>query len=111
MIDIETIGTGGGSIAWITREGHSRSARSAAGADPGPMCYPKGGTEPTITDANLVLGRIPPALIGGGIALDVERARAGIAALAADPGPERRAACAPASSRSPTGTRPTRSAR
>ena len=47
------------------------------------MCYPNGGDEPTITDANLVLGRIPPALIGGGIALDVERARAGIAALAA----------------------------
>ena len=47
------------------------------------MCYPNGGSEPTITDANLVLGRIPPALIGGGIALDVERARAGIAELAA----------------------------
>ena len=46
------------------------------------MCYPNGGSEPTITDANLVLGRIPPALIGGGIALDVERSRAGIAALA-----------------------------
>ena len=58
------------------------------------MCYPNGGSEPTITDANLVLGRIPPALIGGGIALDVERARDGIAALAARlPGNhERRAA-------------------
>jgi N-methylhydantoinase A len=82
MIDIETIGTGGGSIAWITREGHLKVGPRSAGAEPGPMCYPNGGTEPTITDANLVLGRIPPALIGGGIALNVARSRAGIAALA-----------------------------
>jgi N-methylhydantoinase A len=81
MIDIETIGTGGGSIAWITREGHLKVGPRSAGADPGPMCYPDGGAEPTITDANLVLGRIPPALIGGGIALDAARARAGIAEL------------------------------
>ncbi|MGA2125665.1 MAG: hydantoinase/oxoprolinase family protein [Xanthobacteraceae bacterium] len=83
MIDIETIGTGGGSIAWISREGHLKVGPRSAGAEPGPMCYPNGGAEPTITDANLVLGRLPPALIGGGIALDVERARAGLAALAA----------------------------
>jgi N-methylhydantoinase A len=83
MIDIETIGTGGGSIAWISREGHLKVGPRSAGAEPGPMCYPNGGSEPTITDANLVLGRIPPSLIGGGIALDVARARAGIAALAA----------------------------
>jgi N-methylhydantoinase A len=83
MIDIETIGTGGGSIAWISREGHLKVGPRSAGAEPGPMCYPNGGAEPTITDANLVLGRIPPALIGGGIALDVARARAGLAALAA----------------------------
>jgi N-methylhydantoinase A len=82
MIDIETIGTGGGSIAWISREGHLKVGPRSAGAEPGPMCYPNGGNEPTITDANLVLGRIPPALIGGGIRLDVARARAGIAALA-----------------------------
>jgi N-methylhydantoinase A len=82
MIDIETIGTGGGSIAWISREGHLKVGPRSAGAEPGPMCYPNGGSEPTITDANLVLGRIPPALIGGGIALGVERARQGIAALA-----------------------------
>src|SRR5204862_6815425 len=67
MIDIRTIGTGGGSIAWISREGHLKVGPRSAGAEPGPMCYPSGGTEPTITDANLVLGRIPPALIGGGI--------------------------------------------
>jgi N-methylhydantoinase A len=83
MIDIETIGTGGGSIAWISREGHLKVGPRSAGADPGPMCYPDGGGEPTITDANLVLGRLPAALIGGGIALDVGRARAGLTALAA----------------------------
>ena len=82
MIDIKTIGTGGGSIAWISREGHLKVGPRSAGAEPGPMCYPNGGTEPTITDANLILGRIPPALIGGGIPLDAERARNGIAALA-----------------------------
>jgi N-methylhydantoinase A len=83
MIDIETIGTGGGSIAWISRERHLKVGPRSAGAEPGPMCYPNGGSEPTITDANLVLGRIPPSLIGGGIALDIDRARGGIAALAA----------------------------
>ena len=82
MIDINTIGTGGGSIAWISREGHLKVGPRSAGAEPGPMCYPNGGAEPTITDANLVLGRIPPALIGGGVALDPSRACAGLAALA-----------------------------
>lgn len=82
MIDIETIGTGGGSIAWISREGHLKVGPKSAGADPGPMCYPNGGDQPTITDANLVLGRLPSALIGGGIALDVKRAQAGMADLA-----------------------------
>jgi N-methylhydantoinase A len=82
MIDIETIGTGGGSIAWISREGHLKVGPRSAGAEPGPMCYPNGGSEPTITDANLVLGRIPPSLIGGGIPLDMGRAQDGIAALA-----------------------------
>ena len=82
MIDIATIGIGGGSLAWISREGHLKVGPRSAGAVPGPMCYPNGGDEPAITDANLVLGRIPPALIGGGIALNVERSRAGIASLA-----------------------------
>jgi N-methylhydantoinase A len=82
MIDIRTIGTGGGSIAWISREGHLKVGPKSAGAEPGPMCYPEGGAEPTITDANLVLGRIPSALIGGGVVLDVSRSRAGLAALA-----------------------------
>ncbi len=82
MIDIKTIGTGGGSIAWISREGHLKVGPRSAGAEPGPMCYPNGGAEPTITDANLVLGRIPPALIGGGVALDAARSREGLATLA-----------------------------
>jgi len=82
MIDIETIGIGGGSIAGISREGHLKVGPRSAGAEPGPMCYPNGGDEPTITDANLVLGRIPAALIGGGIALNLGRAHAGLAALA-----------------------------
>src|SRR6202048_4681061 len=82
MIDIKTIGTGGGSIAWISREGHLKVGPRSAGAEPGPMCYPNGGVEPTITHANLVLGRIPSALIGGGIALDASRSRAGLARLA-----------------------------
>src|SRR5262249_57800071 len=63
-------------------EGHLKVGPKSAGAEPGPMCYPNGGAEPTITDANLVLGRIPSALIGGGVALDVSRSRAGLAALA-----------------------------
>src|SRR5258708_4885609 len=82
MIDIETIRTGGRSVAWISREGDLKVGPRSAGAEPGPMCYPNGGDEPTITDANLVLGRIPPSLIGGGIALDAARSRAGLAALA-----------------------------
>ena len=83
MLDVRTIGTGGGSVAWISREGKLRVGPKSAGAVPGPMCYPNGGNEPTLTDANLVLGRIPPALIGGGIPLDTERARGGLRALAA----------------------------
>jgi N-methylhydantoinase A len=82
MIDIATIGIGGGSIAWLSREGHLKVGPRSAGAEPGPMCYPNGGAEPAITDANVVLGRLPPALIGGGITLNVARAREGIAALA-----------------------------
>ncbi len=84
MIDVVTVGAGGGSIAWISPEGNLKVGPRSAGADPGPLCYGKGGTEPTVTDAHVVLGRIPPHLLGGEIALDVDAARAGIAALAAD---------------------------
>jgi N-methylhydantoinase A len=83
MLDVKSIGTGGGSIAWLSREGKLKVGPRSAGAEPGPMCYPGGGNEPTITDANLVLGRIPPVLIGGGIHLNLERAQAGLETLAA----------------------------
>jgi N-methylhydantoinase A len=76
MIDVVTVGAGGGSIAWISPEGTLKVGPQSAGADPGPLCYRKGGTEPTITDAHVVLGRIPPHLLGGEIPLDVDcRAR------------------------------------
>ena len=88
MIDVVTVGAGGGSIAWVTPEGTLKVGPQSAGADPGPLCYGKGGTEPTITDAHLVLGRIPPHLLGGEIPLDVDAARRGVrgAGRAARPG-------------------------
>src|SRR6476661_5313664 len=82
MIDVVTVGAGGGSVAWISPEGMLKVGPQSAGADPGPLCYAKGGTEPTITDAHVVLGRIPPHLLGGEIPLDVDAARAGITELA-----------------------------
>jgi N-methylhydantoinase A len=82
MIDVVTVGAGGGSIAWISPEGTLKVGPQSAGADPGPLCYAKGGTEPTITDAHVSLGRIPPHLLGGEIPLDVDAARAGIEAMA-----------------------------
>ena len=82
MIDVVTVGAGGGSIAWVTPEGTLKVGPQSAGADPGPLCYGKGGTEPTITDAHVVLGRIPPHLLGGEIPLDVDAARHGIRELA-----------------------------
>ncbi|HWC05604.1 MAG TPA: hydantoinase B/oxoprolinase family protein [Methylomirabilota bacterium] len=84
MIDLVTVGTGGGSIAWRAPEGGLRVGPASAGADPGPMCYGRGGTRPTVTDAQLVLGRIPPRLLGGEVPLSVDLARKGIEALAAD---------------------------
>src|SRR6187551_2676589 len=83
MIDVVTVGAGGGSIAWLSPEGTLKVGPQSAGADPGPLCYAKGGTEVTITDAHVVLGRIPPHLLGGEIPLDVEAARAGVDVLAA----------------------------
>ena len=82
MIDVVTVGAGGGSIAWISPEGTLKVGPKSAGADPGPMCYGKGGTAPTITDAHLVLGRIPPHLLGGEIPLQLSAAETGIADLA-----------------------------
>ncbi|WP_458190491.1 hydantoinase/oxoprolinase family protein [Haladaptatus sp. NG-WS-4] len=60
LIDIHTVGAGGGSIAWVDKAGGLRVGPQSAGADPGPICYGRGGTNPTVTDANLVLGRIDP---------------------------------------------------
>lgn len=78
MIDVVTVGAGGGSIAWISPEGTLKVGPQSAGAEPGPLCYGKGGTEPTITDAHVMLGRIPPHLLGGEIPLDLDAARRGI---------------------------------
>ncbi|HSF25889.1 MAG TPA: hydantoinase/oxoprolinase family protein [Actinomycetes bacterium] len=82
MIDVVTVGAGGGSIAWVSPGGALKVGPQSAGADPGPLCYRKGGTEPTITDAHVLLGRIPPHLLGGEIPLDVDAAREGVAKLA-----------------------------
>jgi N-methylhydantoinase A len=82
MIDVVTVGAGGGSIAWISPEGNLKVGPRSAGADPGPICYAKGGTEPTVTDAHVFLGRIPPHLLGGEITLDAGAARRGIEVLA-----------------------------
>ena len=110
MIDVVTVGAGGGSVAWVSPEGALKVGPRSAGADPGPLCYGRGGTEPTVTDAHLVLGRIPPHLLGGEIPLDVDAARAGLHDLADRLGLDLEA-CARASSRSRPGTRPTRCAR
>jgi N-methylhydantoinase A len=76
IIDINAIGAGGGSIAWIDRGGALNVGPQSAGAEPGPACYGRGGGEPTVTDANLVLGRInPDYFLGGEMKLDTERAR------------------------------------
>jgi N-methylhydantoinase A len=76
MVDVHSIGAGGGSIASVDALGLLRVGPSSAGADPGPACYGKGGTDPTVTDANLVLGYIPPrSLAGGEIDLDEEAGR------------------------------------
>ncbi|KRF36322.1 hydantoinase/oxoprolinase family protein [Nocardioides sp. Soil805] len=82
MIDVVTVGAGGGSVARLSPEGTLKVGPQSAGADPGPICYAQGGSEVTVTDAHVVLGRIPPHLLGGEIPLDVEAARGGIEALA-----------------------------
>ncbi|MET8383364.1 hydantoinase/oxoprolinase family protein [Streptosporangium canum] len=94
MIDIVTVGAGGGSVAWISPEGTLKVGPTSAGADPGPLCYGRGGTEVTVTDAHVFLGRVPPHLLGGEIPLDADAARQGIEALAGKVGlsPERTAA-------------------
>jgi len=83
-LDIVSLGAGGGSIAWVDAGGILHVGPESAGADPGPACYGKGGTAPTVTDANLVLGYLDPAnFLGGQTRLDVQAARRVVDALAA----------------------------
>ena len=82
QIDINTVGAGGGSIAYVEGGSVLKVGPRSAGADPGPACYGKGGTEPTVTDANVVLGRVGHRPLGGAIRLDPERARVAVADLA-----------------------------
>ncbi|MGI8576020.1 MAG: hydantoinase/oxoprolinase family protein [Egibacteraceae bacterium] len=91
MVDIVTVGTGGGSIAWVSGAGERTALKvgpRSAGADPGPLCYGQGGEEPTVTDAHLMLGRIPAALLGGEISLETDAARTGLEQLAGSVGME-----------------------
>ncbi|MEW2506130.1 hydantoinase/oxoprolinase family protein [Amycolatopsis sp. NPDC047767] len=82
-VDVRTVGAGGGSIAHVPELTKAlRVGPQSAGADPGPAAYGKGGTEPTVTDANVVLGYLPAQLAGGEITLDVEAARTAVAKVA-----------------------------
>jgi N-methylhydantoinase A len=86
MVEIRTIGAGGGSIAAVDAGGRLTVGPRSAGARPGPACYGHGGIEPTVTDANIVLGRLDPAFfLGGAMALDVEAARRAVAERVARP--------------------------
>ncbi len=82
MVDIHTVGAGGGSIAWRDPGGALRVGPRSAGAEPGPACYGRGGTEPTVTDANAVLGLLPGAL--SGVALDLPAAERALLGLGLD---------------------------
>jgi N-methylhydantoinase A len=82
MVDVHTVGAGGGSIAWRDAGGALRVGPRSAGADPGPACYGRGGTEPAVTDANLLLGFLSPESdLAGGVRLDREAASRSVAAL------------------------------
>jgi N-methylhydantoinase A len=83
QLDMHSVGAGGGSLAWLDVDGSLQVGPRSAGANPGPAAYGLGGTEPTVTDANVVLGRIGTTRrLGGAIALDAARARAAVADLA-----------------------------
>jgi N-methylhydantoinase A len=83
MIQVETLGAGGGSIGWIDSMGLLQVGPQSAGADPGPACYSRGGTLPTVTDANLILGYLnPDGLLGGRLPLDVGKARTAMESIA-----------------------------
>jgi N-methylhydantoinase A len=85
MVDVHTVGAGGGSVAWRDAGGALRVGPRSAGADPGPACYGRGGEEPTVTDANLVLGYLDAeSPLAGGVELDAGAARAAIERLAGE---------------------------
>jgi N-methylhydantoinase A len=87
MVDVHTVGAGGGSIGWRDAGGALGVGPRSAGAEPGPACYGRGGTEPTVTDANLLLGFLSPdSPLAGGVALDEEAARRATASLGAELG-------------------------
>ena len=86
LIDIQEVGTGGGSIARVETGGGLRVGPQSAGASPGPVCYGQGGTEPTVTDANLILGRLAPdRFLGGEMRLDLEGAKKAMQDMLATP--------------------------
>ncbi|MDC1427091.1 hydantoinase/oxoprolinase family protein [Rhodospirillaceae bacterium] len=82
MIDIHTVGAGGGSVAWFDKDNLMKVGPLSAGAEPGPACYSRGGTEATVSDANLILGRLPDSLIGGAMVLDIKKAKTAILPIA-----------------------------
>jgi len=85
-IDLAEVGAGGGSVIWIDTGGALQIGPHSAGASPGPVCYDLGGTEPTLTDANVVLGYInPDHLVGGALKLNASKARSAIAEKVARP--------------------------
>jgi N-methylhydantoinase A len=87
MVDVHTVGAGGGSIGWRDHGGALRVGPQSAGADPGPACYGRGGTEPTVTDANLMLGYLDASsTLAGGVDLDVDAAKAAVEGLASQLG-------------------------
>src|SRR5262245_10382953 len=87
MVDVHTVGAGGGSIGWRDAGGALRVGPRSAGADPGPACYGRGGTEATVTDANLLLGYLSSdSDLAGGVTLDVDAARTAVASLGAQVG-------------------------
>jgi N-methylhydantoinase A len=95
MVDVHTVGAGGGSIGWRDAGGALRVGPRSAGAEPGPACYGRGGSEPTVTDANLVLGHLAAdSRLAGGVALDAEAAAAAVDRLGAELGLDRLATAA-----------------
>jgi N-methylhydantoinase A len=81
FVDLSEVSAGGGTIIWRDEAGALRVGPISAGADPGPVCYSRGGVHPTITDANLVLGRLPDSILGGSMVLDRRRALKALTSL------------------------------